>query len=267
MYIQVTVQILILLLFKTKTPTTGGLTTVFDQRPFGFDPTLVLFLSTSWSLLSCVRMHTKLIAIEKGFCKITSKFFIFLWGTFATLRRVLSLVAFFTPSMGLFSLLHHWEWEQVTFSTLFTDRSDFKIRLYGLNKTIYWSEVDNFDYSNPKNPIPPPVSSYTFWTLRQTFTWGVALLTLHIILILVVKILTSDEFKKRENYTDKLVHILDNVNYASPFSDWDVGEHSIQEFQARYCATIKEMLATLSINLIVTLTMMGPLLYTGKIKT
>ena len=261
-----TVQILILLLFKTKTPTTGGLTTVFDQRPFGLDPTLVLFLSTSWSLLSCVRMHTKLIAIEKGFCKITSKFFIFLWGTFATLRRVLSLVAFFTPSMGLFSLLHHWEWEQVTFSTLFTDRSDFKIRLYGLNKTIYWSEVDNFDYSNPKNPIPPPVSSYTFWTLRQTFTWGVALLTLHIILILVVKILTSDEFKKRENYTDKLVHILDNVNYASPFSDWDVGEHSIQEFQARYCATIKEMLATLSINLIVTLTMMGPLLYTGKIK-
>ena len=224
-YIQVTVQILILLLFQTKTPTTGGLTTIFEQRPFGLDPTLVFVLSTSWSLLSCIRLHTKLIAIDKGFCKMTSQFFIFLWGTFATLRRMLSLVAFFIPSMGLFSILHHWEWEQVTFSAFFTNRTDFKIRLYGLNKTIYWSEVDRFNYSNPLHPTPPPVTNYTFWTLQETFTWGAALLSLHIILILIVKVLTSKNFIKGENYMDKLVHILDNVNYATPFSDWDEGDH------------------------------------------
>ena len=231
MYCQVTVQILILLLFKTKTPTTGGLTTVFDQRPFGLDPTFVFVLSTSWSLLSCVRMHTKLISIDKGFCKMTSKLFIFIWGTFATLRRVLSLVALFIPSMGLFSLLHHWEWDQVPFSKFFTERPDFQIRLYGLNETIYMSEVDNWDYSDPQHPTPPPITDYTLMTLRQTFTAGAVLLVLHIILLTLVKFLTSSEFRRRGNYTNKLVHILENVNYATPFSDWDEGDHSIEEYR------------------------------------
>ena len=34
-YVQITVQLLILLLFKTETPTTAGLTTIFDQTAFG----------------------------------------------------------------------------------------------------------------------------------------------------------------------------------------------------------------------------------------
>ena len=38
MYVQVTVQVLILLLSRTDTPTTGGLTTVFNQDFMGLDP-------------------------------------------------------------------------------------------------------------------------------------------------------------------------------------------------------------------------------------
>ena len=228
---QVTVQILILLLFKTETPTTGGLTTVFDQRPFGLDPTLVFSLSTAWSLLSCVRMHTKLIALQKGFCRMTSIFFIFIWGTFATLRRVLSLVALFIPSMGLFSLLHHWKWDQIPFSNYFTERDDFQIRLFGLNETIFMSEVNNWDYSDPQHPTPPPVSHYTLMTLRQTFTAAAGLLVIHIILLTLVKILTSREFRRKGNYMNKLVHILENVSFATPFSDWDEGDHRIEEYR------------------------------------
>ena len=237
MYCQVTVQILILLLFKTNTPTTGGLTTIFDQRPFGLDPTLVFVLSTSWSLLSCVRTHTKLISIDKGFCKITSQLFIFIWGTFATLRRVLSLVALFIPSMGLFSLLHHHQWDQVPFrvrqsyavqQNIF---SDDPIKLFGLNESINWSGLDRWSYTDPQHPTPPPVSDYTLMTLRQTFTAGAVLLILHIILLTLVKILISREFRRRGDYADKLVHILENVNYASPYSDWDEGDHSIQEYR------------------------------------
>ena len=107
-YIQVTVQVLILMLSRTETATTEGLQTVFNQTFLGLDAEIVLWISISWSLLSCARMHTKLIALEKGFCKFSSKIFIFIWGTFATLRRVLSLLALFIPSMGLFSTLHHW---------------------------------------------------------------------------------------------------------------------------------------------------------------
>ena len=62
MVLQVVIQVLILLLARTETATTGGLTTVFNQEVFGLDPYTVLGLSISWSILSCVRMHTKMIA-------------------------------------------------------------------------------------------------------------------------------------------------------------------------------------------------------------
>lgn len=41
-YVQVTVQVLVLLLSRTDTPTTGGLTTIFNQDFLGLNPYAVL---------------------------------------------------------------------------------------------------------------------------------------------------------------------------------------------------------------------------------
>ena len=265
--VQVTVQILILLLYKTETATTGGLTTIFDQTAFGLDPETFFILSTSWSLLSCVRMHTTLISLEKGFCKFSSQFFIFLWGTFAILRRVLSLVAFFIPSLGLFSLLHHWEWDQVPFRLRLAlshsiSRND-QIKILGLNETLFWSDLDRWDYSDPNNPTAPLYSTYTLLSLKHTFFAGAGLLVVHILAILIVKLLTSPEFRRKGNLTNKLVHILENVHYGSPFSDWDEGDHNIHEYEVRFGRTVLEMIATFTVNIIVTAMMMIPMWYTG----
>ena len=152
-FVQVTVQILILLLSRTSTATTGGLESVFNQKTFGMEPETVLVLSITWSIFSCVRTHTKIVSLDKGFCGITSKIFIFLWGSFATLRRVLSLIVLFVPSMGLFSILHYWRTEQVPFKVRkeyakrFTIRPDDKIAMFGLNETIFWTELYRWDYS------------------------------------------------------------------------------------------------------------------------
>ena len=193
-YIQVVVQVLILLLAQTETATTGGLTTVFNQEVFGLDPYTVLGLSISWSILSCVRMHTKLIALEKGFCKMTTRIFIFVWGTFATLRRILSIIAMFIPSLGLFTILHHWRWEQFPYKARleYAKRgfltSEDKIALYGLNETIYWTELDRWDYSDPQHPQPPNYSIYTLLSLKCTFIAGAALLAVQFISLLIVKV-------------------------------------------------------------------------------
>ena len=269
-FVQSTVQTLILMLYQTKTPTTGGLTTIFEQTTFGIDPTSFFILSTSWSLLSCVRMHTKLISIDKGFCRFTSRLFIFVWGTFATLRRILSLVALFIPSLGLFSILHHYQWDKIPFrvrhnyalahSIFPTDQ----IKLVGLNETLLWSDLDRWDYSDPNNPTAPPLSSYTLLSLKDTFLAGVGLLVLHILAILIVKIIASPDFRKGGHLTNKLVHILENVNYATPFSDWDEGDHSIPEFKTRYWSIVKEMFATFTVNILVTAVMMIPMWYTGR---
>ncbi len=272
MTVQVTVQILILLLFKTETATTGGLNTIFTKTPFGIDSETFFVLSTSWSLLSCVCMQTRLISLEKGFCKFSSQFFIFLWGTFAILRRVLSLVAFFIPSLGLFSLLYHFEWDQVPFKArldyakIHSISPNDQIKILGLNETLFWSDLDRWDYSDPNNPTAPHYSTYTLLSLRNTFLAGLALLGLHIIAILIVKGGFSPEFRKGAHLTKKLVHILENVNFATPFSDWDEGDHSIQEYEVRFWRTVKEMIATFTVNIIVTTMMMIPIWYTGRLR-
>ena len=231
-----------------------------------------LVISIAWSLISCVWAQINLISLEKGFCNITTKFMIFVWGAFAILRRILSIIALFIPSMGLFSILHHWRWEQIPFSTRleYAKRpenvisSEDKISLYGLNETIYWTELDHWDYSMPQDPTPPPYSLYTLFSLQTTFIAGAALLAVQFLIITVIKILTSTEFRRKDHYVNKFIHVLLNLNYAIPYADWDMGNHTIQEFRARFKATCKEMAATLSVNILITLMMLVPLWYTGQ---
>ena len=97
---QVTVQILILLLSRTSTATTGGLESVFNQKTFGMEPETVLVLSITWSIFSCVRTHTKIVSLDKGFCGITSKIFIF-WGDRLQLHG--------EYYHSLFCLFHQWD--------------------------------------------------------------------------------------------------------------------------------------------------------------
>ena len=110
---------------------------------------------------------------------------------------------------------------------------------------------------------PPPYSTYTLLSLKHTFFAAAALLVLHILTIIVVKILTSPEFRGRGHYTNKMIHALESTNFATPYADWDEGDHTIQEFRDRFSATCKEMIATFSVNIIVTGIMMIPLWHTG----
>ena len=77
------------------------------------------------------------------------------------------------------------------------------------------------------------------------------------------QIWTSAEFRRRGHYVNKFIHVLENINYATPFCDWDEGDHSIQEFRARFRATCREMSATFCINIISTILMLVPLWHTG----
>ena len=141
---------------------------------------------------------------------------------------------------------------------------DDKITLYGLNETIYWTELDHWDYSDPQDLAPPPYSIYTLFSLQTTFLAGAALMAIQFLLISIMKILTSPEFRSKGHYVNKFIHLLLNVNYATPFCDWDEGDHTIQEFRARFRAVCREMAATFCVNFLCTLLMLVPLWYTGQ---
>ena len=137
-----------------------------------------------------------------------------------------------------------------------------KIAFLGLNQTVYWSDLDRWDYSD--EAVAPPYSIYTLLSLKHTFMAAAGLLAVHMLVLLLIKLCTSRDFRRRGNYTNKLLHLIENTNIATPFSDWDDGDHSIQEYRMRFRSTINEMAATFSLNTIITLIMMVPLWFTGN---
>ena len=111
-------QIILLIYAKTGSRTTGGLETVFDQDTFmglQMDPVLVLGISIAITLKSCFTLHLRAIKTEKHYMPLYSSFFILFLGLFASFRRILAIVCWFIPSLGLFSTLYHYKAEQIPF--------------------------------------------------------------------------------------------------------------------------------------------------------
>merc|ERR1712155_354477 len=79
------------------------------------DPETILTISVLLSMRTCVNLHLKSIKIQKEFFPMTSKLIVWTWGLFGTLRRVLSMVIYFVPFLGLSNVLYHWRAEQIPF--------------------------------------------------------------------------------------------------------------------------------------------------------
>ena len=117
-FYQVSLQIALLLLTQTKTATVGGLETFFTQdEMFGvsMQPSTVIILSVFLGLKTSILIHVKIFSLKKGFFGFKAKTATFLWGLVASVRRVLGIVIFFSPSLGLLDLLWHWHAEQLPY--------------------------------------------------------------------------------------------------------------------------------------------------------
>lgn len=213
----------------------------------------------------------KILKTAKGFFPFKATFFVLLWGSFATLRRVLAVVAMFIPSFGLFSILYHWQAEKIPFKMRLDYARKFgvspedKIGLFGLNETVYWSELDRWTYEDALNPVAPHYSLYTGLSLKMTFVAFFVISTVQFFFVWFVKNRTSEEFRNSRSYFAKFTHVVLNLNLAFPYKDWDEGKHTIEEYKERFRRTKIEMLASLMTNFVISLVMLTPLLITGNV--
>ena len=154
-FYQVGLQIVLILLTLTGTATVGGLEAFFQQgslNVFGIllSPTTVIVISVLWSLKTGISLHVKLLSMEKGFFGFKAKCITCLWGLVATVRRVLGIVAFFIPCLGLMDLLWHFHGEQYPFSarveqvmaSRVTPSPDEKIELNQMREEVLWADLD-----------------------------------------------------------------------------------------------------------------------------
>ena len=229
------------------------------------DPIVILAISIAITLKSCFMLHVKVIKTEKFFVPFTSTILILSWGIFSSIKRICSMVSFFVPSMGLFSILYHYRAEQVPFSIwqkygkIQTD----KIVLYGLEETVLWGDLDRWDYSNDAGGKHPHYTEYTGTSLGTTFILFIILTGAHFLSTIVIKLIYSRKFCTRGDFLNKFLHIVQSLNMAFPFEDWDQGKFTVKEYKERHHQTNIEMAWSLSINHLFSLVMLVPLWYTG----
>ena len=69
-FLQVALQVVLLLLTQTRTATHGGLETFFAQDEMfniPMSPTIIITLSVILSLKTSILLHVKILGIEKGY--------------------------------------------------------------------------------------------------------------------------------------------------------------------------------------------------------
>ena len=155
MFYQIALQIVLILLTLTETATVSGLEAFFKKDSkvvFGIplSPMTIIVISVLWSLKTGILLHVKLLSMEKGFFGFKAKCITCLWGLVASVRRVLGIVAFFIPCLGLMNLLWHFHGEQYPFSArveqVMTSRvspsPDEKIELYRMREDFLWLDLD-----------------------------------------------------------------------------------------------------------------------------
>ena len=221
--------------------------------------------SILWSLKTCFMLHRKILKTQKIFFRFRSSFAAILWGLFASLRRLQSIIGFFTPSLGLFNTLYHWLAEQYTF----TMRSNYhphpndQIQLFNMTRKIFWKEFDRTTYEFPNEPAPPFYTHYTGFSLKYSVAVFFMLMVFKIIAITLVKYFSSAEFREYENHYNKMMHVLQCFNFPFPYVDWDEGMFSIDEYKKRFRKTEMEMALSFAVTSFFSVVMMLPIWYTG----
>ena len=113
--------------------------------------------------------------------------------------------------------------------------------------------------------MAPDYNIYTGLTAKMTLMAFFLLLGLHTLMVALVKLSTSGEFRSRDGKKfKKMIHVISNINIPSPFRDWDAGDFSVKEHRRRRWWTELEMGCLFIVNTVFSMALLGPLWYTGQ---
>ena len=72
-------------------------------------------------------------------------------------------------------------------------------------------ELDRWDYSNPDVATAPHYKLYTFFTLKEALQVFLVIMGAHTLLMLIVKMATSTQFRTKTNLVVKFIHVIQNL--------------------------------------------------------
>ena len=212
--------------------------------------------------------HLKGLMVRRDHFPTMSQMTAALLAVVSICKRVFCIVIYFTPPLGLFSLLRHLQAEQTKYYFAFDNyRKENFVNNEGMiefgdSSPFLWSTVDRWDRITN---TAPDYTLYSIFTLKTYFWAFWVIFICHVLTIYGVKKRVSQGFAKR-NLLNKICHCLNCLNIPFPIEDWDVGLGNALEHFNRLKACRKENLLVILTNSFYNLLLIVPIFCLGKSK-
>ena len=245
--IQLSGQMILLLNALSETSTNHGLDQIFRER----SDVLYVLLSFSmlWSLKSCIFSNLTAMSAKREHFPIMSKLFAGLHTFYASTCKVLTIVIYFTPSLGLFNCLRHLQAEQTQWHPHL--KKYFVINgtiQFGNAPPVFWEDIDRWKNVDGKL-MAPHHTLYGYFQLKVYFTGFLILWLLQCIFIYIAKSKCSKSFKKW-NLLEKLIHAIENSLLPITCEEWDSLKGNMAEHIKQMEDNLKEVLTLIVINFV-----------------
>ena len=190
-----------------------------------------------------------------------------IFASLSTSIRVMAYVLYFTPCLGLFNVLRHYQGEMYPFDQPYGQIVDVsQDRFYfGDAPPIPWSDITRWNYTGFKEAEPPQLTLYTYFTIEEYFFIFIGTLLFNIMLQLISMRLTNPEAFQKLSCLDKLIHAITSSFIPHPMEDWDEGNGTIAMHKTRKRAVWKEMFSSMVINFLVNAALLAPLIHLGNL--
>ena len=179
-----------------------------------------LYISSVWAILIHALVCVK-AEVGQKYVKLVSKVLIGVKGLLFSTTRIMAIVTFLTPIMGLFDILAHWKREQVPFEEkVFPRNFPYTVGTTLLYKDFTEIERGNYTDYNVKLPVPSLYSGdRNLWILFLGLVHCAGL-----IFLIFVKMCTSAKFNfevRNGKLTKPILHIFGMLNMSLLYSDFE----------------------------------------------
>jgi hypothetical protein len=143
----------------------------------------LILLSAALSLFSLTRGHVKHITAEKNnFLPMTGKLLQMTFAILSILSRILSILLYFAPTLGLANLLMHWKMGQLTVAD-------------GYPGLVFDVQNGTEIYFKDVWIQTPKYTSFTLWELETYYIIFLCLILFHLALVFALKHLLAFGFR------------------------------------------------------------------------
>merc|ERR1719264_723131 len=203
-----------LLLSRTNYPVVTGLQQLFSLNVGDH----MLILSVCWSFKTGVASFLKIHSDQKaGMLSGAAKMVLALRALLFSVTRILCVVAFFGPFLGLGECMAHWHAEEI--------QLDEEIMKNLKGTTSYWARETVDLMYRPQLDQP---TNYTLVTLQEAFFIFLGILLLHGIAILILKMNVSSHYKST-GWLNKTGHVVESLHVPDVYKDFDVDVNPEEE--------------------------------------